>query len=189
MRKITIDLDTLPRFFLDRDDGDGDRNDLFEHPDGNLVPFKDLENLYAPTPARPSWDQYFMSIAEVVATRSTCSRKSVGAVIVRDRTILATGYNGSARGLPHCDETNHGMVEGDKHCQAVVHAEINAIAQAARHGIKLDGATVYVTASPCWSCFKTLVNAGVKEIFYREFYKDERIIKAAKTLGIGLTNC
>lgn len=107
---------------------------------------------------------------------------------MRDRTILTTGYNGSARGLPHCDEINHGRPENDTtgHCQAVVHAEINAICQAARHGIRLDGATCYTTTSPCWNCFKSLINSGIIQIYYREFYQDDRVVEAAKVLEVDL---
>ena len=89
---------------------------------------------------RASWDQYFMNIARVVATRATCDRKHVGAVLVRDRTILSTGYNGSIRGLPHCSEVGHMMEDG--HCVATVHAEANAIIQAAKNGVAIDGATL-----------------------------------------------
>ena len=87
---------------------------------------------------RASWDEYFMSIAQVVATRSTCPRKYVGAVIVRNRTILSTGYNGSIRGMPHCSDVGHMMEDG--HCVATIHAEANAIIQAARNGVNIDGA-------------------------------------------------
>ena len=89
-----------------------------------------------------------MNIAVEVGTRSTCDRKHVGAVIVRDKSILATGYNGSIRGLPHCDEEGHLMEEG--HCVRTVHAEANAIVQAAKNGVRIDAASIYVTASPCW---------------------------------------
>jgi len=134
--------------------------------------------------ARVSWEQYFMNIAKETATRSTCGRKHVGAVIVRDKTILSTGYNGSIRGMPHCDEVGH-LMEND-HCVATIHAEANAILQAAKNGVMIDGAEVYITASPCWSCFKMLANTGVKKIYYGEFYRDERIFDVAKRLGIGL---
>ena len=134
--------------------------------------------------SRPSWDEYFMNLARSVASRSTCDRKFVGAVIVKAKRILATGYNGSIAGLPHCDEVGHMMEEG--HCVRTVHAEQNAVTQAARHGISIDGATVYTTASPCWPCFKNLANAGVKEMVYAEFYRDERIFEAAQQLGITL---
>jgi dCMP deaminase len=133
---------------------------------------------------RASWDRYFMDIARVVASRSTCDRKNVGAVIVRDRTILSTGYNGSIRGMPHCDEIGH-MMESD-HCVATIHAEANAIIQAAKNGVSIDGSTVYVTASPCWSCFKSIANAGLTRIVYGEFYRDPRIFEVAARLGIEL---
>ena len=97
---------------------------------------------------RSDWDRYFMEIARVVASRATCDRKHVGAVIVRDRTILSTGYNGSIRGLPHCDEVGHMMEAG--HCVATIHAEANAILQAAKNGVAIDKADIYITASPCW---------------------------------------
>lgn len=133
---------------------------------------------------RSSWDEYFLNIADVVASRSTCDRKNVGAVLVRDKTILSTGYNGSIRGMPHCDEIGHWMENG--HCIATIHAEQNAIVQAARNGVTIDRATLYVTASPCWSCFKTVANAGVVRIVYREFYRDERIFEVAQRIGIEL---
>src|SRR5438067_1662943 len=133
---------------------------------------------------RASWDEYFMNIARVVSSRSTCDRKFVGAVIVRDKTILSTGYNGSIRGMPHCSEEGH-MMEND-HCVATIHAEANAIIQAAKHGVRIDGATVYVTASPCWSCFKQIANAGLRRIVYGEFYRDQRIFEFATRLGIEL---
>ena len=136
--------------------------------------------------SRVPWDQYFMNIAEVVASRSTCDRKFVGAVIVRDKTILSTGYNGSIRGLPHCSDVGH-MMEND-HCVATIHAEANAIVQAARNGVMIDGATIYATASPCWSCFKQIANAGIKRICYGEFYRDERTFEVAQKLGIEMVH-
>jgi len=134
---------------------------------------------------RSDWDSYFMEIARVVASRSTCARKHVGAVIVRERNILSTGYNGSIRGLPHCDDVGHLMEDG--HCVRTVHAEANAIVQAARNGAVVQGADIYVTASPCWNCFKLIVNAGVRRIVFGEFYRDERIFEAAATIGLELT--
>jgi dCMP deaminase len=125
-----------------------------------------------------------MNIAQVVATRSTCPRKYVGAVIVRNRTILSTGYNGSIRGMPHCSDVGH-MME-DNHCVATIHAEANAIIQAARNGVMIEGADVYVTASPCWNCFKQIANAGVRRIVYGEFYRDARIFDVAAHIGIEL---
>ena len=135
---------------------------------------------------RATWDQYFMRIATEVATRSTCDRKHVGAVIVRDKCILATGYNGSVRGLPHCDDEGHLMEDG--HCVRTVHAEANAIVQAARNGVRIDESSIYVTASPCWSCFKQIANAGVVRICYGEFYRDARIFDIAGQVGIELVH-
>ncbi len=135
---------------------------------------------------RASWEEYFMNIAKQVASRSTCDRKHVGAVIVRDKTILSTGYNGSIRGMPHCDEVGH-MMENE-HCVATIHAETNAILQAAKNGVMIDKGEIYITASPCWPCFKMLANAGIKKIYYGEFYRDERIFDVAKKLGIELTH-
>ncbi len=135
---------------------------------------------------RASWDEYFMSIAQVVATRSTCPRKFVGSVLVRNRTILSTGYNGSIRGMPHCSDVGHMMEEG--HCVATIHAEANAIIQAAKNGVMIEGATCYVTASPCWSCFKQLANAGINRICFGEFYRDERIFDVAKKIEIELVH-
>ena len=125
-----------------------------------------------------------MNIAKEAATRSTCDRKHVGAVIARDKTILSTGYNGSIRGMPHCDEVGHLMEDG--HCVATIHAETNAILQAAKNGVRLEGSEVFITASPCWSCFKMLANTGIKKIYYGEFYRDERIFDVAKKLSIEL---
>lgn len=133
---------------------------------------------------RVGWDTYFMNIAKEVASRATCDRKHVGAVIVRDKNILSTGYNGSVRGLDHCDDAGH-MMEND-HCVRTVHAEANAIAQAARNGARIDGATIYTTASPCWPCFKLIANAGLSRICFGEFYRDPRIFEFANALGIGL---
>jgi len=133
---------------------------------------------------RAPWNDYFMMIAVQAATRSTCDRKHVGAVIVRDKTILSTGYNGSVRGMPHCDDVGH-MMEGG-HCIATVHAEANAIIQAAKNGVSVNMADIYVTASPCWHCFKLIANCGIKRIFYGEFYRDQHVIDVAKMAGIEL---
>jgi dCMP deaminase len=134
--------------------------------------------------SRVSWDEYFMNIARVVATRATCDRKHVGAVLVRDKTILSTGYNGSIRGLPHCSEAGHMMEDG--HCVRTVHAEANAIIQAAMNGVSIDGCAVYTTASPCWPCFKLIANSGAKRIVFGEFYRDNRIFEYAQQIGIAL---
>ena len=135
---------------------------------------------------RVSWDEYFMNIAREVATRATCDRKHVGAVVVRDKIILATGYNGSIRGLPHCDEVGHLMEEG--HCVRTVHAEANAIVQAAKSGVRIDGAGIYVTASPCWSCFRLIANAAIVRIVFGEFYRDPKIFEMSQALGIELVD-
>lgn len=138
------------------------------------------------TKKRVSWETYFMNIAKEVATRSTCDRKHVGAVIVRNKNILSTGYNGSIKGLPHCDEAGHEMVEG--HCVRTTHAEANAIVQAAKNGVKIDGAEIFVTASPCYNCFKLIANSGIHVIFYHELYRDKRITERAKEIGIKLVS-
>ncbi|HWA77823.1 MAG TPA: dCMP deaminase family protein [Polyangiaceae bacterium] len=133
---------------------------------------------------RASWDEYFMAIAREVATRSTCDRKHVGALIVREKIILTTGYNGSIRGLSHCDDEGHLMEDG--HCVRTVHAEANAIVQAARNGVRLEGGDIYVTASPCFGCFKLIANAGLRRIVFGEFYRDKRIYDLSAQLNIQL---
>ena len=135
---------------------------------------------------RADWHQYFMGIAHQAATRATCMRKHVGAVIVRDRTVLSTGYNGSVRGLPHCEDV--GCVIEDGHCITTVHAEANAILQAAKNGVSIEGSELYTTASPCWNCFKLIANAGIRVIYYGEFYRDERSRETARQIGIELVD-
>jgi len=135
---------------------------------------------------RVSWEKYFMNIATEVATRSTCDRKHVGAVIVRGKTILSTGYNGSIKGLDHCDDVGHDM--DNDHCVRTIHAEANAIVQAAKHGINIDQSEIYVTASPCFDCFKLIANAGICKIYFGEFYRDKRIVNHAKSLKIDLVD-
>tara|TARA_Y100000287_G_scaffold175401_1_gene165099 strand:+ start:28 stop:369 length:342 start_codon:yes stop_codon:yes gene_type:complete len=110
----------------------------------------------------------------------------VGAVIVREKTILSTGYNGSIKGLPHCDEVGCEMVDG--HCVRTTHAEANAIVQAAKNGIQINQSEIYVTASPCYDCFKLIANAGINVIYYDEFYRDKRIIEKSKEIGIQLAS-
>jgi dCMP deaminase len=138
------------------------------------------------TAPRISWDRYFMNLAVQAATRSTCPRKSVGAVIVRDKTVLSTGYNGSLRGAPHCTEV--GCLMDNGHCIRTVHAEANALVQAARHGVRLEGSEIYVTASPCFGCFKLLANAGIRKIYYGELYRDEKVLRFAEELGIAMVH-
>lgn len=129
---------------------------------------------------RPSWDEYFMEIARVVASRSTCPRRQVGAVVVRDRRLLSSGYNGAPSGLPHCTEMGCLLVSvriGDEppreSCQRAAHAEANAIAQAALHGVSTQNATLYCTDSPCTNCAKLLINAGVIRLVFVGEYPDE----------------
>lgn len=134
---------------------------------------------------RPSWDDYFLRIAREVATRSTCNRKQVGAVLVCSKRILSTGYGGSIRGQPHCTEA--GCLPGpDGGCTRTVHAECNAIAQAARNGVSTEGSTAYVTLSPCAWCFKVLANAGVVRIVYDEEYRVPPDAELATACGVEL---
>ena len=127
---------------------------------------------------RPSWDQYFLTITRQVAERSTCKRAKVGAVIVHDKNILATGYNGAPAGLAHCTEVGCLIYESktpsgeiEENCYRTIHAEINAIAQAAKNGVSIRDAAIYVTHTPCIHCMKVLINTGIKQIFYERDYK------------------
>ncbi|MGH7907111.1 MAG: deoxycytidylate deaminase [Candidatus Binataceae bacterium] len=131
---------------------------------------------------RPTWDQYFITITREVAERSTCLRAKVGAVIVRDRSILATGYNGAPAGLPHCTEAGCLIYESknpdgqiEQNCFRTIHAEINAITQAARNGSAIRDADIYVTHTPCIHCLKVLINTGIKTVFYAKAYKLETL--------------
>ncbi|NVN91273.1 MAG: cytidine deaminase [Desulfuromonadales bacterium] len=127
---------------------------------------------------RPSWDKYFIEITRLVATRSTCMRRGVGALLVKDRNILATGYNGAPSGISHCSESGClreqlNVPSGERHelCRGL-HAEQNAIIQAARHGVNIDGATLYCTTMPCVICTKMLINAGIRRVVFDEGYAD-----------------
>lgn len=131
-------------------------------------------------------DLYFMRMAFVVSTLATCPRKSVGAVIVRNKRMVATGYNGSLPGQPHCEDVGCLMEEG--HCVRTLHSEANAILQAAQTGVNIEGCSIYVTASPCYHCFKLIVGAGLKRIVFGELYRDERIRDSAKANGIELVD-
>ena len=127
---------------------------------------------------RPSWDSYFMQIAHLVATRATCPRRSVGALIVREKRILCTGYNGAPKGLPHCPilgPTNDWPVGCLRagHCIRALHAEQNAILQAAIFGIPCEGSSMYVTDQPCNMCAKMIINAGITRVVYQGDYPDE----------------
>ena len=140
---------------------------------------------------RLSWDEYFMQMAELTAKRSTCLRRQVGAVIVKDRHIIATGYNGAPRGLKHCDEKGGclrqqlGVPSGQRHelCRAL-HAEQNAIIQAATLGQSIEDGTIYVTHQPCVICAKMIINAGIKRIVVREAYPDEMATEILDEAGI-----
>lgn len=121
---------------------------------------------------RPDWDSYFLKIAYAVSERSTCDRALVGCVLVREKRILTTGFNGSPTGQEHCDEAGHLMVDG--HCIRTIHAETNAIIQAALHGISTKGATCYVTHLPCINCTKALINAGITRIVYSVDYRKDQ---------------
>jgi len=132
---------------------------------------------------RKDWHKYFMDIAFMVAERSTCDRKHVGCVITKDKQLVSSGYNGSIAGTPHCDEEGHMMEKG--HCVRVIHAEQNAMAQAAKYGISLFGSVAYITAYPCWQCFKLLANSGIIEIYYSDDYRiDDKVKDYAGIVGI-----
>ncbi len=134
---------------------------------------------------RPPWDDYFMKIADDVAVRSTCDRAAVGAVLVKDKHIISTGYNGSPAGLEHCDDVGHLMIEG--HCVRTVHAEVNAIIQAAVFGLATRDAVCYVTHFPCLNCTKMLINAKISKLIYRNAYRIDPIaLEFLKTAGVEL---
>ncbi|MBI2353435.1 MAG: cytidine/deoxycytidylate deaminase family protein [Deltaproteobacteria bacterium] len=146
---------------------------------------------------RPSWDQYFMDITRLVATRSTCLRRQVGAVLVKGRNILATGYNGVPSGVTHCDaggclRARLNVPSGERHelCRGL-HAEQNAIIQAARNGINIDGSTLYCTTMPCIICTKMIINAGIGKVVFAEGYADElarEMIAEASIAVVHFTN-
>lgn len=133
---------------------------------------------------RKSWDDYFMEITEMVASRSTCDRAFVGCVLVNaDNRIVSTGYNGSISGNPHCTEVGHTMRDG--HCIATIHAEMNALLYTAREGISVKGTKAYITHFPCLNCTKALIQAGIVEIIYRDDYHvDEYAIELLERNGI-----
>ncbi len=137
---------------------------------------------------RPELDDYFMEIARVVASRSTCLRRHAGAVLVKEKRILSTGYNGVPKGLPHCDENGCPRAQypsGTHHelCRAV-HSEQNAIIQAAIHGVCIEGATLYCTHQPCTLCTKMLINAGIVRVVYHEDYPDDGSLEFFKLADI-----
>jgi dCMP deaminase len=132
--------------------------------------------------ARPDWDTYFMEITLDVSKRSTCLRAQVGAIIVKDKRILTTGYNGAPKGLPHCLDEGCEIVGG--HCVRSLHAEQNAILQAALYGVPLEGATVYTTHQPCVNCAKMIINAGLKRVVYAGLYPDELAMQYMHRAGL-----
>ncbi|HSJ59089.1 MAG TPA: cytidine/deoxycytidylate deaminase family protein [Anaerolineae bacterium] len=134
---------------------------------------------------RPSWDDYFMQITFQVARRATCPRASVGAVIVRDKRILTTGYNGAPAGLPHCTEV--GCLIVNNHCVRVLHAEQNAIIQGALHGVDVSGSTLYVTHQPCLNCAKMIINAGIRRVVYAGDYPDQIACQFFEQAGVQMT--
>ena len=139
---------------------------------------------------RPTWDEYFMGMAELTAERSTCLRRHVGAVIVKDKHIVATGYNGAPRGLAHCEDQGGclreklGVPSGERHelCRAL-HAEQNAIIQAATLGQSIEGASIYITHQPCVICAKMIINAGIDKIVVKEGYPDELSMELLEEAG------
>ena len=142
---------------------------------------------------RPSWDEYFMDMAVLTAKRSTCLSRQVGAVIVKDKHIIATGYNGAPRGVPHCDEKGGclrqqlNVPSGERHelCRAL-HAEQNAIIQAATLGQSIEGGTIYVTNQPCVICAKMIINAGISRIVVKEGYPDELAVEILREAGLSI---
>lgn len=139
---------------------------------------------------RPSWDEYFMDIANLVARRSSCLRRQVGAVLVKDKNVLATGYNGTPSGITHCSETGClreqlQVPSGERHelCRGL-HAEQNGIIQAARHGVNIAGSVLYCTDSPCIICTKMLINAGICKVIYRQGYADQLSLAMLEEAGI-----
>jgi dCMP deaminase len=144
--------------------------------------------------SRPSWDEYFMQIVDLVKTRSTCLRRQVGALIVKDKRILASGYNGAPAGVSHCDEVGClreqlRIPSGERHelCRAI-HAEQNAMVQAAYSGTSVRGATMYVSLQPCSLCAKLMINAGITKLVYRGSYPDELAMSMLNEAGIELVN-
>lgn len=131
---------------------------------------------------RKSWDDYFLDLANLVSTRSTCDRLHVGAVIVKDKNIIATGYNGSPAGMPHCDEVGHELEGGS--CVRTIHAEQNALLQAAKHGHSVEGANLYITHSPCYTCAKLIVTSGIKRVYVSELFRSTKGVDLLREAGV-----
>ncbi|NUM25452.1 MAG: dCMP deaminase [Candidatus Buchananbacteria bacterium] len=132
---------------------------------------------------RPNWDDYFMAIAKIVAARGTCDRLYASAVLVKDNRIISTGYNGSPPGLPHCNDVGHLMEEG--HCVRTIHAEHNAILQAAAQGgTSTIGSTIYMKYSPCIHCTKYIISAGIKRVVFEKIYRNQKVTEMFKQAGV-----
>ncbi len=139
---------------------------------------------------RPEWDKYFMDLLEVIKTRSTCLRRQVAAIIVKDKQILSTGYNGAPKGIFHCEQVGclrekYAIPSGERHelCRGI-HAEQNAIIQASSHGVSIEGAEIYITHSPCVLCSKMLINAGIRKIIFKGDYPDKLALDLLDEAGI-----
>lgn len=133
---------------------------------------------------RPTWDDYFIEMARLAATRATCPRRRVGTVLVRDHRLIATGYNGAVRGAPHCDDVGCLMVDG--HCVRTVHSELNALLQCALNGVSSAGATLYCTDFPCVNCAKAIVQAGVRRLVFLVDYPDPNSAMILQAGGVEL---
>lgn len=140
---------------------------------------------------RPDWDEYFLNLLPIISQRSTCDRGRASCLIVRDHRIIATGYAGSLPGEPHCDDVGHLIIKRlnsdgtvSEHCNRTQHCEMNAIAQAAKYGISIDGATIYITMEPCDTCTKMIIQCGIKRIVvinkYRSSLSNKKLLKNAK---------
>lgn len=144
---------------------------------------------------RPTWDEYFLEISRVVGTRSTCDRGRLGCVIVKNKQILVTGYAGAAAGLPHCDDVGHQMKtiihengKQTQHCVRTAHAEQNAIVQAARVGVSIEGATLYCGMTPCATCAKMIINSGIARVICaKRYHAGEESERLFQTIGVPIT--
>ena len=158
------------------------------------MPNKKSRNIKKEKYKRPSWDEYFLKLVDVVGTRSTCDRGRPSCIIVKDRRVLTTGYGGSPIGQPHCDDVGHEMqkqIDEDgnisEHCVRTLHAEVNALCQAAKFGISIDGATLYIKFTPCYTCAKMVVNAGIKRVVSQEkYHAGAKTMKLFKQAGVKL---
>lgn len=171
-------LDHICRNYL----GKAHRHDVIKEE----VPEPEVPN----TLVRPAWPEYFMGFARQAATRGTCDRKKVGAVIVYDREVISTGYNGAPKNRPHCAEVGHNMIRlanGKENCGNAIHAELNAIARAAKRGVAIGQADIYTNTYPCMPCFRVIEASGIRNIYYADSYNnDPEVAEAAKQLQINI---